>query len=73
MEINIQQVVDQAIEDIVRKAARAALAQPAGSGIETGVKAIILEEAHRMAKEDPEIQLMIREAIVHWVRKEKGG
>lgn len=70
MENDTKSLVDSALEDIALKAIKSVIVRESGWGIETEIKELIKEKARKILEESPELQAMIRERIIFWVKQQ---
>ena len=64
-----QSIVDSAFQEVARAAVREAVADHAGSAIDSEVKDAIKAEAMRLTKEDAEVRKAIRDRMLYWIAK----
>ncbi|KKN45150.1 hypothetical protein LCGC14_0686030 [marine sediment metagenome] len=66
----IQNLVDEAFREVVRRATVEAISQKVGSAVKTDIKSAISDYALDILKTDPELQQIIKDRLYHWIKKQ---
>ncbi len=69
-QIDIEQLTKDALDNIIKEAARQVIVEKLGSGIQTPVKNVIEAEASRLLREDVEIKQLLKDRITHWLNEQ---
>ena len=70
MNVDIEKVVQEAFDEIVKKAAMNIIETKLGWGIDTEVKQALRERAVDMLNNDEEIKSLLKERLIHWITKQ---
>ncbi len=70
MEVNIEKVVQDAFDEIVKKAAKEVIVTQLGCGIDTEVKQVLRQKAMELLNNDEEIKELLKERLIHWITKQ---
>jgi len=70
MEINIEELAKKAFDDVVKEAAKQAIADKIGSGINSPVKEAIFGKAVSLVNEDEELKSLIKTRLKHWISRQ---
>lgn len=67
---NTKNLIEQVIEQVIRRAADGVITERYGSAVQSEVKDAIKQEASRLVREDAEIKEMIRNNLIHWIKQQ---
>lgn len=70
MEIDIEQLVSEAFDKLVKDAARQVIVTKLGCGIDTESKAALRKRAEELLRTDVELGKLLKERLVHWINKQ---
>ena len=70
MEVNIERVVQEAFDEIVKKAALNIIETKLGCGIDTEVKQALRQKAMELLSNDGEIKELLKERLIHWITQQ---
>jgi uncharacterized UPF0146 family protein len=67
MNVDIEKVVQDAFDNIVKEAAKNVIVTQLGCGIDTEVKQVLRQKAMDMLNTDEEIKKLLKERLIHWI------
>ena len=70
MNVDIEKVVQEAFDEIVKKAALNIIETKLGYGIDTEVKQALRQKAMELLNSDEEIKELLKERLIHWISEQ---
>ena len=70
MEINIEQFVQDAFDQLIKDAAKEVIVTKLGYGVDSEVKAALRERAEELLRTDVELGELLKERLMHWISKQ---
>ena len=67
--MDLKNIVEDCFEKMVEECVKEIIEKHAGYGIETDIKAMIKEATRKILDMDEEIQKLLKESIIYWIKQ----